>query len=97
MPQDPLIRKRTLQLLVQFSTTALNRNTDFMLRVLEQILLTWPTPDPEYRSFNEAVKDLQAESIAELQRLAADMPDRLLVSCAPYVVSRAPKVCLTSS
>lgn len=80
LSQDPLIRKRTLQLLVYFSTTALNKNTGVMLKVLEHILLTWPALEPEYRAFNDAVKDLQGESMIELQRLAAEMPDHLLVS-----------------
>lgn len=77
--QDPMIRKRALQLLVFFSTTALNKNAGFMLKVLEHILLTWPTLDPEHRAYNDAVKELQSESMVELQRLAAEMPDHLLV------------------
>ncbi|RDA93412.1 hypothetical protein CP533_1996 [Ophiocordyceps camponoti-saundersi (nom. inval.)] len=76
--EDPWIRKRALQLLVVFSTTALSDNNGFMLKVLEHILMTWPALEPEYRSFNEAVKDLQSESMVELQRLAAEMPDHLL-------------------
>ncbi|KAH7325108.1 armadillo-type protein [Stachybotrys elegans] len=76
--EDPLIRKRTLQLLVYFSTTALNHNAGFMLKVLEHILLTWPALEPEYRNFNDAIKDLQGESMVELQRLASEMPDHLL-------------------
>ncbi|UNI17362.1 karyopherin [Purpureocillium takamizusanense] len=76
--EDPLIRKRKLQLLVYFSTTALNKNTDVMLKVLEHILVTWPNLEPEFRAFNDAVKDLQGESMIELQRLAAEMPDHLL-------------------
>ncbi|KAL4723418.1 karyopherin [Fusarium chlamydosporum] len=76
--EDPMIRKRTLQLLVYFSTTALNKNATFMLKVLEHILLTWPALQPEYRAFNDAIKDLQGESMVELQRLASEMPDHLL-------------------
>ncbi|EGX96581.1 Armadillo-type fold domain containing protein [Cordyceps militaris CM01] len=76
--EDPIIRKRTLQLLVVFSTTALNKNAGFMLKVLEHILMTWPTLEPEYRAFNDAIKDLQSESMVELQRLASEMPDHLL-------------------
>lgn len=76
--EDPLIRKRRLQLLVAFSTSALKKHNDFMLRVLEHILMTWPAAQPEHRLFNEAIKDLQAESITELQRLAYKMPDNLL-------------------
>lgn len=74
-----MIRKRTLQLLVYFSTTALKHNTDFMLKVLEHILMTWPTVEPDYRAYNDAIKDLQSESMVELQRLASEMPDHLLV------------------
>lgn len=76
--EDPLIRKRVLQLLVAFSTTALRKNNHFMLVVLEHILVTWPAAQPEYKYYNEAIKDLQAESITELQRLAYKMPDNLL-------------------
>ncbi|KAH7154844.1 armadillo-type protein [Dactylonectria estremocensis] len=76
--EDPMIRKRTLQLLVYFSTTALNKNAPFMLKVLEHILLTWPDLQPEYRAFNDSIKDLQGESMIELQRLASEMPDHLL-------------------
>jgi exportin-5 len=77
--QDPMIRKRVLQLLVYFSTTALNKNAPFMLKVLEHILVTWPTLQPDYRAFNDAIKELQGESMIELQRLASEMPDHLLV------------------
>ncbi|RFU73541.1 hypothetical protein TARUN_8703 [Trichoderma arundinaceum] len=76
--QDPLIRKRTLQLLVYFSTNALNKNANFMLKVLEHIILTWPVLEPEYRAYNDAIKDFQVESMVELHRLAVGMPDHLL-------------------
>lgn len=79
-----MIRKRKLQLLVYFSTTALKNNTSFMLKVLEHILMTWPALEPEHRAFNDAVKDLQGESMVELQRLASEMPDHLLVSCFSF-------------
>lgn len=54
-----------------------------MLRVLEHILMTWPALQPENRAYNDSIKDLQAESMVELQRLAAKMPDHLLVSRGP--------------
>ncbi|KAH8887112.1 hypothetical protein GQ53DRAFT_333612 [Thozetella sp. PMI_491] len=76
--EDPLIRKRILQLLVAFSTTVLEKNTGFMLKVLEHILMTWPAPQPEHKLFNDAIKDLQTESMVELQRLASKMPDHLI-------------------
>ncbi|KAI1438165.1 ARM repeat-containing protein [Xylaria sp. CBS 124048] len=76
--EDPLIRKRILQLLVAFSTSVLDQNPTFMLKVLEHILLTWPTTHPDYKVYTDAIKDLQGESMVELQRLAAQMPDHLL-------------------
>ncbi|KAI1207444.1 ARM repeat-containing protein [Annulohypoxylon truncatum] len=76
--EDPLIRKRILQLLVAFSVMALDRNPSFMLKVLEHILVTWPATHPDYRVYSDAIKELQAESMVELQRLAAKMPDHLL-------------------
>ncbi|CAJ2508744.1 Uu.00g137700.m01.CDS01 [Anthostomella pinea] len=76
--EDPLIRKRILQLLVAFSTSALDKNPSFMLKVLEHILVTWPSTHPRYQMYTDAIKDLQAESMVELQRLAIKMPDHLL-------------------
>lgn len=73
-----MIRKRVLQLAVYFSTTALKRQAGFMLKVLEHILMTWPSQEPDYRAFNDATKDLQSESMVEMQRLASEMPDHLL-------------------
>jgi exportin-5 len=75
-----MIRKRILQLLVAFSTTALEKNAPFMLKVLEHILMTWPSAQPVHKTYNEAIKELQSESLVELQRLASKMPDHLLVS-----------------
>ncbi|KAH6614771.1 armadillo-type protein [Chaetomium sp. MPI-SDFR-AT-0129] len=76
--EDPLIRKRILQLLVTFSTRALDSKPAIMLRVLEHILMTWPALQPEHKVFNDAIRDLQTESMVELQRLASKMPDPLL-------------------
>ncbi|KAI1371018.1 ARM repeat-containing protein [Hypoxylon crocopeplum] len=76
--EDPLIRKRILQLLVAFSIMALDRNPSFMLKVLEHILVTWPATHPDHRVYTDAIKELQAESMVELQRLAVKMPDHLL-------------------
>ncbi|KAI2622669.1 ARM repeat-containing protein [Hypomontagnella submonticulosa] len=76
--EDPLIQKRILQLLVAFSVMALDRNPSFMLKVLEHILVTWPATHPDHRVYTDAIKELQAESMVELQRLAAKMPDHLL-------------------
>ncbi|KAI0098848.1 armadillo-type protein [Nemania sp. FL0031] len=76
--EDPLIRKRILQLLVAFSTSVLDNNPSFMLKVLEHILVTWPATHPDYKLYSDAIKDLQTESMVELQRLATRMPDHLL-------------------
>ncbi|KAI1264540.1 ARM repeat-containing protein [Xylariaceae sp. FL1019] len=76
--EDPLIRKRILQLLVAFSTSALDKNPSFMLKVLEHILVTWPATHPAHKAYTDAIKELQSESLVELQRLASRMPDHLL-------------------
>lgn len=85
-----MVRKRILQLLVAFSTTALEKNAPFMLKVLEHILMTWPSAQPAYKVYNEAIKELQAESLVELQRLASKMPDHLLVSGSAMSKGMAP-------
>lgn len=54
-----------------------------MLKVLEHILMSRPVEQPEHGPYNEAVKDLQADSVYELQRLATKMPDQLLVRLKP--------------
>ncbi|KAF8866294.1 hypothetical protein BDZ45DRAFT_668118 [Acephala macrosclerotiorum] len=76
--EDPIIRKRILQLAVAFSTTALDKHVAFMLKVLEHILMSRPPERPEHTAYNEAVKELHAEGMYELQRLASKMPDQLL-------------------
>ncbi|KAK6524201.1 hypothetical protein TWF694_005861 [Orbilia ellipsospora] len=76
--QDPLIKKKVVQLVVALSTTALENQPGLMLKALEYVLLTRlpeNTPNPNY---NDAVKDLQSTCISELQRLALKMPDNLI-------------------
>ncbi|KAI9800227.1 MAG: hypothetical protein M1825_004211 [Sarcosagium campestre] len=76
--EDPLIRKRVLQLAVAFSTSVLERRTEFMLNVLKNILTTRPVGNPAFPTYNDAVKDLQNDCTHELHRLAFKMPDELL-------------------
>ncbi len=59
-----------------------------MLKVLEHILMTWPSPQADHHLYNDAVRDLQTESMMELQRLAAKMPDHLLVWLSLLVTLR---------
>ncbi|KAH9222210.1 armadillo-type protein [Leptodontidium sp. 2 PMI_412] len=75
--EDPIIRKRILQLVVAFSTTAIDK-VSFTLKVLEQLLTSRHVERLEYPAYNDAVKELQADSVYELQRLASKMPDQLL-------------------
>ncbi len=51
-----------------------------MLRVLEHVLMSRPAERPEYPAYTDAVKELQADGVYELQRIATKMPDSLLVS-----------------
>ncbi len=64
---------------VAFSTTALDKKVGFMLTVLEHILMSQPVEHLEYAAYSDAVKELQVDSMYELQRLATKMPDQLLV------------------
>ncbi|KFX88826.1 hypothetical protein O988_08891 [Pseudogymnoascus sp. VKM F-3808] len=76
--EDPIIRMRALQLAVLFSTSALDKKPNFMLQVLEHVLMTRPVDHPEHRAYSDAVKELTSDSMHELTRLATKMPDHLL-------------------
>jgi exportin-5 len=52
-----------------------------MLKVLQHILMSRPVEHPEHSTYSDAVKELQADGMYELQRLASKMPDQLLVRC----------------
>lgn len=51
-----------------------------MLKVLQHILMIQPLEQPDNTAYTEAVKELQVESMYELQRLASKMPNQLLVN-----------------
>ena len=51
-----------------------------MLKALEHILMSRSVERPEYPAYNDTVKELQLDSVYELQRIATKMPDQLLVS-----------------
>ncbi|KAK6498056.1 hypothetical protein TWF506_004300 [Arthrobotrys conoides] len=76
--QDPLIKKKVVQLVVALSTTALETQSGLMLKALEYVLLTRLPENTQNGAYNEAVKDLQGTCISELQRLALKMPDNLI-------------------
>ncbi|EWC45906.1 hypothetical protein DRE_04913 [Drechslerella stenobrocha 248] len=76
--QDPLIKKKVVQLVVALSTTALESQAGLMLKALEYVLLTRLPENTSNGAYNEATKDLQSTCISELQRLALKMPDNLI-------------------
>ena len=49
-----------------------------MLKVLEQILMNKAVEHQGNAKYTEAVKEMQTDSLYELQRLAINMPDYLL-------------------
>jgi exportin-5 len=57
-----------------------------MLKVLQHILMSPPAEQLEHTVYLEAVRELQTESVYELQRLASKMPDQLLVSPATVLL-----------
>ena len=68
--EDPLMKQRVIKLVVECSARALPRNQAFALQVLEHILLTKTTDQPQYPAFSEAVRELQVYATGELRRLA---------------------------
>ncbi|KAL7270468.1 karyopherin [Rhizina undulata] len=76
---DPMIKRRVIQLMVTFSTTALDKKADLMLKILEHILLTRPAEYLANHAYTEAVKELMNICTTEIQRLAMKMPDHLML------------------
>ncbi|KAA8913607.1 armadillo-type protein [Sphaerosporella brunnea] len=76
---DPMIKRRIIQLMVTFSTMALDNRPDLMLKILEHILLTRPTEFPANHAYTDALKELMNICTNEIQRLAMKMPDHLMV------------------
>ncbi|KAF8539445.1 armadillo-type protein [Trichophaea hybrida] len=76
---DPLIKRRVIQLMVTFSTTALDNRPELMLKILEHILLTRPADYAANHAYTDAVKELMNVCTTEIQRLAMKMPDHLMV------------------
>jgi exportin-5 len=68
-----------LQLIVAFSTSALDKKPGFMLKVLEHLLMSRAVDKPEYQAYTDAVKELQTDSMYELRRIAIKMPNQLFV------------------
>ena len=80
--KDPIIKQRVIQLAVGFATGPLKRNPQFAFKVFDYILDTKCPADPAYAAYTDAVSDLQAFSLHQLQRLAMRFPDYLIVSGA---------------
>ncbi|RPB21450.1 hypothetical protein L211DRAFT_435819 [Terfezia boudieri ATCC MYA-4762] len=76
---DPQIKKRVITLLVTFSTSALDKKADLMLKILEHVLLTDTRDLPQYPAYSDAIKYLQTVCTTEIQRLAMKMPDHLMI------------------
>ncbi|KAH0609395.1 uncharacterized protein H6S33_012881 [Morchella sextelata] len=76
--EDPMIRRRVIQLMVTVSTSALHKKADLMLKILEHVLLTRPVEHPNH-AYTDAVKELMSVCTTEIQRLAMKMPDHLML------------------
>jgi hypothetical protein len=79
-----LIKERVVQLAVGFATGPLKRNAPFALRVFEYTLETKCPDDPTSEAYSDAVKDLHAFCLHQLQRLAMRFPDYLIVRGATF-------------
>lgn len=76
--EDPLIKERVIQLAVGFTTGPLKRDSQFAVRVFDKILDTRCPDHLDYIAYTDAVKDLQAFSVHQLQRLAMRFADHLV-------------------
>ena len=86
--KDPIIKQRVIQLAVGFAIGPLKRNPQFAFKVFDYILDTRCPADPAYAAYTDAVADLQAFSLHQLQRLAMRFPDYLIVSGASGMLCR---------
>lgn len=73
--EDPSIRQRVIQLAVGFAIGPLKRNARFAFKIFDYILDIRIAEQPGCVAYNDAVKDLQAFSLHQLQRLAMRFAD----------------------
>lgn len=76
--EDPIIKQRVIQLAVGFAIGPLKRNAQFAFKVFDYILDTRCPAHPACVAYTDAVQDLQAFSLHQLQRLAMRFPDYLV-------------------
>ena len=76
--EDPLVKERVIQLAVGFATGPLKQEARFAFRVFEYILITRYPNDATSPAYNDAVKDLQAFCVHQLQKLAMRFPDYMI-------------------
>lgn len=77
--KDPVVKQRVIQLAVGFAIGPLKRNAQFAFKVFDYILDTRCPAHPAFVAYTDAVRDLQAFSLHQLQRLAMRFPDYLVV------------------
>lgn len=78
--KDPIIKQRVIQLAVGFAIGPLKRNAQFAFKLFDYILDTRCPAHPACEAYTDAVRDLQAFSLHQLQRLAMRFPNDLVVS-----------------
>lgn len=78
MFEDPIIKQRVIQLAVGFAIGPLKRNAQFAFKLFDYILDTRCPAHPACEAYTDAVRDLQAFSLHQLQRLAMRFPDDLV-------------------
>ncbi|CAD6571764.1 MAG: hypothetical protein ASARMPREDX12_004682 [Alectoria sarmentosa] len=76
--EDPIIKQRVIQLAVGFAIGPLKGNAQFAFKVFDYILDTRCPVRPACLAYTDAVSDLQAFSLHQLQRLAMRFPDYLV-------------------
>jgi exportin-5 len=78
--QDPSIKQRVIQLAVGFAVGPLKREPRFALKMFDYILDTRCPEHPGSVAYTDAVRELQAFSLHQLQRLAMRFPNDFVVN-----------------
>ena len=72
---NPMMKQRVIKLAIEISTRGLGQNQGFALRVLEHILTSQPSIQPEYPVYTDGVKELHVFATNELRKLGTRYAD----------------------
>ena len=81
--QDPAIKQRIIQSMIEFGIGPLKHNSQFTMKVFNFTIETRATTHPDATAYNDSIKDLQVFCVHQLQRLAMRFYNDLIV-CSTF-------------